>query len=109
MIIKLKRPVEYCDKRYEEIDLDFDGLTGADSLSVSASLRKRFPREPVMQPETDERYLVALAARASKIDQEFFSLLALADFTMVKFEAQAFLLGAAGALEPEASPPATES
>lgn len=104
MKIQLSKPVEWEEKTYIELDLDLDRLHGADSLAVLGRLRKEHPREPVLQPETDDRYILAMAARAAKVPQDLFSALPLRDFTRLKLEVQAFFMGA-----DTAEPPSDET
>lgn len=101
MKIALHKPVTYEEVSYKEIDLDLDRLTGADSLAVTRQLRREHPKDPVMQPETDDRYILAIAARAARVPVELFSALSLADFARVKMEVQAFLLGSTEETSPE--------
>jgi hypothetical protein len=93
MKIALTKPIEWEEKTYSEIDLDLERLTGVDSQAVTRQLRKEHPKDPVMQPEADDRYLVALAARAARVPQDVLLALPLAEYSRVKMEVQAFLLG----------------
>lgn len=95
MKIAFAKPIEWEEKTYSEIDLDLERLTGADSLAVTRALRKESPKDPVMQPETDDRYLVALAARAARVPQDVLLALPLGEYSRVKMETQAFLLASA--------------
>lgn len=92
MKIKLRAPLVYCDRTYTELELNLDRLTGKDLLAVSGELRKAGVRD-VLSPETDERYLLAVAARAAGVDQELLELLPAREFLRVKLEVQGFLLG----------------
>ena len=102
MIIRLAKPLVYCDATHTEINLDLDRLTGADSMAVTRELRAKHPKEPVIMAEMDDRYLVAMAARASGIEEAALCALPLRVFGQVKMEVQGFLLGAASeATSPE--------
>jgi len=99
--IKLTKPTAWDEVTYTELDIDLERLTGADSLAVTRKLRKEYPKEPVLQPETDDRYVLAMAARAARVPEELFGALPLPEFARVKMEVQAFLLGAAGEVPEE--------
>lgn len=103
MKIKLPRPVEWEGETYEDLDLDLDRLTGADALAVTRLLRQRHPREPVLQAETDDRYLVAMAARAARVPEALLEALPIQTFVRIRTEVQGFLLGAVSAETPAES------
>ena len=102
MKIALRKPLTWEEQTYQELDLNLDALTGADLLAVSRELRREQAKEPVLQPETDDRYLIAVAARAARVPCEALAALPARDFVRIKMEVQGFLLGA-GSAEPEAT------
>lgn len=92
MRIDLSRPVEWEGETRDHLDLDLERMTGRDLQAVEREMRKAGVRD-VLSPETDSRYLVALAARAARVDVELLESLPARDYTRVKMEAQGFLLG----------------
>ena len=102
MRIDLSRPVEWEGVAYDHLDLDFERFTGSDLQAIERDLRKSGVRD-ILAPETDSRYLVALAARAARVDVELLAALPARDYTRVKMEAQGFLLGSDSEPSPDAS------
>lgn len=104
MIIKLAEPLVWEEKTYEQVELDLSRLRGKDKLAILKRLRQEHRQDPILQPETDDRYLVAVAARASKIPEEALGELTLPEYSRVILEVQSFLLGEAVKPKPEAPP-----
>lgn len=100
MRIDLSRPVEWDGETVDHLDLDFERLKGRDLQAVERDLRASGVRD-VLAPETDSRYLVAVAAKAAKVDRELVESLCARDFTALKIQAQSFLLGADSETSPE--------
>ena len=95
MKIALPKPIEWEGLTYAEINLDLDGLTGRDLLAVRKELRVSGVRD-ILQAETDERYLVAVACKAGHLPAAVLEAAPAKVFVRVTAEVQAFLLGASG-------------
>lgn len=90
---KLKKPVEYNGETYEELNFDFEKLTGRDGLNIEAELKAQ--GITVMVPAFDSAYLIRLAAKAcdKPIGADIFDNMSIADFNKIKSAARSFLLG----------------
>jgi len=95
MIITLSKPLTYEDVTYTQIILAFERLTGADSLAVTRKIRQQSPRDPVMNAETDDRYLLGIASLCSGVPEAALLALPMPVFVRIKTEVQSFLLEAA--------------
>ena len=101
MRIPLRKPIAWEGVTHEALELDLDALTGRDLMKVSRELR--VAGEHVLHPETDDRYIVAVAARAAKVPVELLHELPARDFVRVKTEVQGFLLGSDSDASPSES------
>lgn len=77
--LKLKKPLEYCGVKYEEIEYDLDALTGDDLLIAEAEMNAAgvFSNEPYLA----KFYQMAVFARSAKIDSAMMRKLSVKDFT----------------------------
>lgn len=91
---KLTRPVEWCGKTYEELDLDFEKLTGAHLIACAREADVLSPT-PIRMRETSIDYLRAVAAKAAGVPVDLLDVLSAKDFTALTVETQAFLLAGA--------------
>lgn len=92
---RFSKPFTFEEKTYKELSFDFEGLTGADSLSIEnelASLGK-----VVVSPEFSGEYLIRLAVRAcqEKIGADVFAAMPLRDYNKIRGKARSFLMNAA--------------
>ena len=90
--VDLSRPIEWEGETFKRLAFDIGSLTGRDLQAILRHLRKTGVRDVAM-PETDERYLMAVAAKAGNVDVEMLEALPARDYTAVKMETQGFLLG----------------
>jgi len=97
--IKLYKPIDFEGERVTKIDLDLEGLTGYDLISVE---REASPELKVnMAKELTKEYQVLVAARASKKPKELFLKLHAKDFTRVTLTVQNFFLASESAAASE--------
>ncbi|WMI72130.1 phage tail assembly protein [Aminobacterium sp. MB27-C1] len=96
--IKLTKPVSYAGKEYKELELDLEGLSGADMIAAE---QECLVLQQVVSPvaEFSKTYLSSLAARAAKVDYEMIKQLPVRDFTYVTLVVQNFLLDTGGPRE----------
>ena len=92
--VTLSKPVKYNGEEITELDFDFDKLTGADSVNIEAELQAQ--GITVLFESVSGPYLVRLAARACNqpIGADFFDVLPLRDYNLIKRMARDFLLAA---------------
>jgi hypothetical protein len=95
MHYQLKRPITFDGNPVTGLAFDFEKLTGADLLQVEQMLRKRLAvsGEMLLMPESDSRYLVALAALAAGVPVELIHALKAGDYMQVVSQARVFLMG----------------
>lgn len=91
-VLKLKRPLTYNGRVYEELSFDFEGLTGADSLEVEAELSRRNIQVPIFAFSAE--YIIRIAARActTPIGSDAFKLMSLRDYGKVRSATRNFLM-----------------
>ena len=77
--LKLTKPLEYNGKKYEELEYDFDALTGEDLLTAEAEVNAAGAIVPVM--DLSKAYQAAVFARAAKVDYAMMRKLGAKDFT----------------------------
>lgn len=77
--LKLKKPLEYCGVKYEEIEYDLDSLTGDDLLIAEAEMNATGVL--VNEPYLAKSYQATVFARAAKIDSAMMRKLGVKDFT----------------------------
>lgn len=90
-VYKLKKPLEYEGKTYEEFRFDFEKLNGNDMIQIENELRDRDIF--VITPETDTAFQATLAARAAGVSDSVITALPIADFLAVKRKVRRFLNG----------------
>ncbi|MGN0444248.1 MAG: hypothetical protein ACI4F5_06520 [Acutalibacteraceae bacterium] len=93
--ITLKKPVEYNGETYKELSFDFDKLTGADAIAIEDELQAL--GKQALIPAYSSPYLIRMAVLAcdKPIGDDFFNLVSISDFNIVKNAARSFLLGTA--------------
>lgn len=89
-VYKLRKPFVFEDREINELDLDFDSLTGAD-LEDAASVLNSLQQQ--MVTETCKPYLAAIVAKAAGQPMEIMKYMYAKDYTALTMEAQGFLLG----------------
>lgn len=100
MKITLSQPLKYRDGELSELELDLDGLTGGDIISVEDGMRAKGQRVDMVS----QAYFAAVAARAAHIPAEALNSLKLHDFLRVTTEVVDFLNSAgSSALKQESS------
>lgn len=94
-VVIFSEPIEWEDKTYSQVDTDqLAALKGKDKLAIMRRLRGRKIHD-VLQPEMDERYILAALHRATGIPEAVFEELPMQTFNEVLLEAQGSLLGSA--------------
>ena len=88
--IKLSQEVEFEGKKYTELSMDYDKLTGRDIMSAEKEASVVAGR-PVV--DVDKTYQAVLAAKASGVVSDMIFNLPAKDFVSVVGTAQDFLLG----------------
>lgn len=90
---KLRKPLNYLGKTYEEFHFDFDSLTGADALDVEEEMQKEGLPVVVVAAFNSE-YLIRIAAKACSepIGSDAFRYCSLYDFNKIKDRMRGFLL-----------------
>ena len=101
-VIKLKKPYRHKGEDRYELNLDLDGLTGADIIKVETDLVSQ--GKIVVTGDYSKLYLSRVAARAAKLPPEVLDQLCAPDFTKVTNEVQAFLLASGSSDESEEQP-----
>lgn len=59
---RLKKPFTFDGKTVEEMHFDFDSLTGADTLAISAEMNRRFKN--LVLPHLSWEFMTLMAVRA---------------------------------------------
>ncbi len=92
VFVKLRKPIEYNGKRYEELSFDFDKLTGRDALAIENEIARL--GRATMVPALSGDYIVRMAARACTevIGIDLFDLISLKDYETIKSRARNFLI-----------------
>jgi len=95
-IHKFKKPFEYEGETYDEMEFDFDALTGKDMLKIDSEMQMTTVNSTV--PEFSQAYQAKLAARAAGIGSDVIEALPAHEFGVITRRARLFLLlGSAGA------------
>ena len=91
--LKLKKPLSYEGKEYEELSFDFDGLTGRDSLDVERELAIRGIQVAV--PAFSGEYIIRIAAKACTVPvgHDAFEYMSLKDYNRLRSKVRNFLMG----------------
>lgn len=87
--VKLRRPLDYEGKIYEELSFDFDRLTGEDDRKIEQELGRS-----VMVPALTTDYLIRMCARActAEIGFDAFNYMSLRDYDKIRTAARNFLV-----------------
>ena len=90
--LKFKKPFTYDGVDYDELEFDFDGLTGGDSLEVEKELARMGTQVAV--PAFSGDYIIRIAARActSPIGSDAFLRMSLKDYNRVRSRVRNFLM-----------------
>ena len=92
-VLKLRKPVEFEGKHYEEIDLSgLDGLTGRDVRELDRLFKMKGGRVGSSVKEFDSIYLQLVAAKATELPLEFFDCISIRDATALEVEIRNFLI-----------------
>lgn len=91
--IKLSKPFTYEGKTYEEITMDFEGLTGRDIEAIDDELAAFGIVIP--NPNISHKYQRLLAARAAGVPSDMLNALPAQDYNKITFTARRFLLATA--------------
>ena len=91
-VLKFKKPFTYESVDYDELEFDFDGLTGNDSLEVEKELARQGTQVAV--PAFSGEYIIRIAARActTPIGSDAFRLMSLKDYNRVRAKVRNFLM-----------------
>lgn len=89
-IYKLSAPFTYEGETYNEINLDFKKLTGNDILKSEKEILIKEDRY-IVSHEIDTSFLINLAAKAAKINDEVLYALPANDFMAIRRRTQRFL------------------
>lgn len=93
MKITLKKPIEFEGQKHNEINLDFDSLTGADILTAEQMYtRSNLSNAGNMAKEFSKEYQIHVAARAANLPVELFLKLGALDFSVITVAVQNFFL-----------------
>lgn len=87
--VKLSKPFEWCGTTYEEINMNFEGLTGRDMEAIDDEIGVMGLRGLV--PAYSRMYQRMLAARASGVPSDVIDHLPLVDYNAIVTAAQNFL------------------
>lgn len=90
-VLTLKKPFEYCNKKYEKMVFDFNSLTGKDIEAVEDEMA--YEEKICIIPENSPTFCTKLAARAAGIGSDVVANLPAREFLKVKRETQVFLNG----------------
>lgn len=90
--VYFKTPVKYNGEDIEQLDFDFDSLTGEDGLKIEKELMSIGSPAPI--PVFSGEYLIRMAARActKKIGVDIFYSMRLSDYNKIRSAARSFLL-----------------
>lgn len=91
--LKLKKPIEYEGKTYEELHFDFESLTGADSIEVENEMQIA-GKGVVVVAALNLEYLIRISCRACRepIGHDAFKQMSLMDFNRQRDRARSFFL-----------------
>lgn len=100
--LKLKRPFTYEGQTFDELNFDFEGLTGDDALAIEDELQAI--GKPTISPTFSGQFLVRMAARACtntiidasghprRIGDDALRALPIFEFNRVRGKSRSFLL-----------------
>lgn len=87
---KLSKPFTYCGETYEELDMDFESLTGRMIESIDDELAAM--NININTPSASHRYQRMVAARAAKVPSDMIEALPLSDYNAITNAARFFLI-----------------
>ena len=102
LYLKLKRPFTFEGQTFDELNFDFEGLTGDDALAIEDELQAI--GKPTISPTFSGQFLVRMAARACtntiidasgrprRIGDDALRALPIFEFNRVRGKARSFLL-----------------
>ena len=86
----LSKPFEWEDKKYTELNLDFEKLIGEDMIAIENEMAA--VGEYALSPEISTSYLSKLAAKAAGVSSDVITHLPIRDFGKVKNRSRNFLI-----------------
>ena len=91
--VKLRKTLSYNGVSYDELNFDFDALTGRDSLEVETEIERR-TGGTVVVPAINVEYLTCISAKACEqpIGRDALLSLSLSDFNHIRNMARNFML-----------------
>ena len=89
VIVKFNKPFTYEGVTYEELEMDFESLTGADLVSIEREMNME--NEFALTPEISPNFCGRIAAKAAGVNHVIIFALPLKEFTKVKNAARDFL------------------
>jgi hypothetical protein len=89
MIITLSKPIEHNSQTIAELDLDLDGLTGADLEQVEREFTASGHQGGI--PETSKIYQAMVAARACRVPYDVLRTLPAKDYSKITLSVLTFL------------------
>ncbi|MDP5277142.1 phage tail assembly protein [Chengkuizengella axinellae] len=91
-VFELRQSIQFEEKEYKELKLDFDSLTGEDILACARQYNAT-ESDRALVKETDKAYQAFVAAKSANVPIELIKKLNASDFSKVTLRAQRFLLG----------------
>lgn len=93
-VLKFKKPFSYDGVTYEELEFDFDGLTGADSLEIEREMNRMGTQLAV--PAFSGEFITRMCARActSPIGKDAWKNMSIRDWHKLRAKARNFLMAA---------------
>lgn len=90
--LKLRKTLTYDGVEYSELEFDFDGLTGADSLAIEQEINRAGLQLAV--PAFSGEFIVRMCARActSPLGKDAWKLLSMRDWHRLRAKARNFML-----------------
>lgn len=87
---KFKKPFEYENKTYTELEFDFESLTGRDMVSIETEMQMN--NEYALAPEISRNFQAKLAAKAAGIGGDVMDAMPIKEFNRITNAARDFLL-----------------
>jgi hypothetical protein len=84
-----KKPFNFEGNDHTALDINLEGLTGADLIAASKEARIMGDVAPVQ--ELSAVYVAVVAAKAAKVPVDFIQALPASEFTKIKMQVQNFL------------------
>lgn len=90
-VLKFKKPFTYDGVEYDELEFDFEGLTGNDSMEIEKELARRGVQ--VVTPAFNGEYIIRLAARActTNIGHDAMLQMSIRDYNKIRSRVRNFL------------------